>query len=227
MPAAFEDALNGFIYPKACFFSSILLFPTLQAVLANTSVSRRQLCGQMTLNTFPNWSSNSAPFFVTPPSSHFDSHPLLLLSYLLQLLGTISNPVKVVCPVVEPFCVSVICLKITYTCVTVTLSVLCSSCFSIQWDAPWKIKQNLQQIKKRMANLCTSKQNRHITSHNCQYALYFIKQLQQSFVIVTKQYCCIWPVKAKQLLHILLIKRNKAKGFYTILYYWNGVTEKL
>ena len=38
----------------------------------------------------------------TPPSSHFDSHPLLFLSYLLQLLGTISNPVKVVCPVEEP-----------------------------------------------------------------------------------------------------------------------------
>lgn len=27
----------------------------------------------------------------------------------------------------------------------------------------------------------------HLTFHNCQDALYFIKQLQQSFVIVTKQ----------------------------------------
>lgn len=149
--------IDSFTPKLGVFFFSILLFPTLQAVLANTSVSRRQLCGQMTLNSFPNWSSNSAPFLVTPPSSHFDSHSLLLLSYLLQLLGTISNPVKVVCPVAEPFCVSVICLKITYTCVTVTLSVLCSSCFSIQWDASPKIKQNFQRIKKRTANLYTSK----------------------------------------------------------------------
>ena len=41
---------------------------------------------------------------------------------------------KVVCPLEEPFCLSVICLKITYTCFTVTLSILCGSCYPIQWD---------------------------------------------------------------------------------------------
>ena len=45
----------------------------------------------MTVNS---WSSKTPPWVAAPPSSHFDAHPLLFLSYLLQLVATISNPVK-------------------------------------------------------------------------------------------------------------------------------------
>lgn len=119
--AAFDDVFNGFIHPKACSFfpftsSSLSIYPSCWLL--------GQLCAKWQLIPSP---TDLLTLLLDSPPLLLPTLTLIPCSFSLTSYSwSVPFPIllKAVCPPKKPLCLFVICLKITYTCFTVTLSLV-------------------------------------------------------------------------------------------------------